>query len=76
MFGEPRTTVYYVKVRGFQPPYHRVAVYTCPNGHTTRLRADWRSPAPRGSIRCSHERAGCPALLTLGLPGPDRGVER
>jgi hypothetical protein len=45
--------------RGFQPPWYRVAIYTCDAGHVTALRISWSGPTPPGGVRCS----GCDQML-------------
>lgn len=56
--------VTFERVRGFQPPWHTVAIYTCSRGHITRLRVSWRGPTPNGGIRCY----GCEEILPFVSP--------
>lgn len=48
--------------RGFQPPYHTVAHYTCPKcGHVTNLRVS-RGGFPPGAFGC----ANCGTVMPFG----------
>lgn len=47
-------SITYTRERGFQPPYHTVAHYTCPKcGHVTNLRMP-RGGFPPGAFACSN----------------------
>lgn len=52
-----RHTIRNERVRGFQPPWYTVRVYRCEDGTETRVRVNWRGPAPRGAIvvNCGHQ---------------------
>lgn len=52
------------RVRGFQPPWRWVKVFTCDCGKETRLRVNWHpiDQPPRGAIACPH----CGGQLYLG----------
>lgn len=57
------TTIQFERVRGFQPPWRTVAVYTCDSGHETRVCVSHHGPPPHGAIRCAS--TGCDVLLRL-----------
>lgn len=64
-------TITFERVRGFQPPWRTVAVYTCDNGHVSRLRVPHHGPPPRGAVMCSAP--GCAELLPLSRMPTVRG---
>lgn len=48
-----------LRKRSFQPPWHRVRVYSpCPQcGYVLSLRVGWQSSSPRGSVLCPCKQA-------------------
>ncbi len=54
-------TVRIERRRGFQPPWYRVLIYTCPDGaHAVTVRVNWSGGTPPGAIV-----GNCGRLVTL-----------